>query len=1043
MPEWFRKHRMQLFLGLVGVWLALDVVSYLVAESFWFQQVGYFSELWLRLQTRFWLWVVALGGSLGYLLVNLQLAHRLKYPHISVDADLDKMPGGVIAPIEATRVVTPASFKASSSQTISKTQLGLSWLLALVLALALVAGIVLIHYGQVFVTYWQSNGSILGIAPVRPLRLQPEVIWLLFQQFSSLTWQPLVLAGITLTLIVAPACLWAFSILLSLDFSFIISNNWAKVLQFFHATSFGSQEPLFHLDISFYVFILPILELLEFWLGGLFLFGLISVSLVYLLSGNSVSEGRFPGFSPAQQRHIHVLAGCWLFTIAASYFLNCFRLLYSTRGIAYGAGYTDTHAQLPSYILLGLFALFVAGYLLYQALILPPRPSPPQSRRFPFSKPVTLALVSYPVIVIVAALFIPIFVQRLVVQPNELVRERPYIQYNINFTRKAFDLANIEVETFDPEGQLSYDDIQANDLTINNIRLWDKRPLLETNRQLQQIRLYYKFPDADIDRYTLKKEQQRSGITNDRNNNQTQPNTAELANETNNSIPLNQPAGTTEKQQVLLAARELDYNAVPPQAQTWINEHLIYTHGYGYTMSPVNTVGPSGLPYYFVRDIGFGSESLRTSSPEIRASIPINNPRIYYGELTNTYVMAPTKVAELDYPSGDENVYNRYDGRGGVSIGNIWRRLLFAKYLKNWQMIFTQNFTPETKVLFRRSIKERVQAIAPFLQYDSDPYLVVARANLEQQTDSQTPDSYLYWILDAYTSSDRYPYSDPGGYPFNYIRNSVKVVIDAYNGSVAFYIADPDDPLIQSWNKVFPQQFKLLSEMPVTLRSHIRYPIDLFDIQSEQLLNYHMIDPQVFYNREDQWQVPREIYGTETQQVQPYYLIMRLPTAKSAEFIILHPFTPTSRNNLIAWLAGRSDGENYGKLLLYQFPKQRLVYGPEQIEARINQDPAISQQISLWNRQGSRAIQGNLLVIPIEQSLLYVEPLYLEAEQTSLPTLVRVIVAYENQIAMAETLEQALDVIFRGEETTTPVILSPGDEAIPPLTDPLLPQQNE
>jgi hypothetical protein len=401
-------------------------------------------------------------------------------------------------------------------------------------------------------------------------------------------------------------------------------------------------------------------------------------------------------------------------------------------------------------------------------------------------------------------------------------------------------------------------------------------------------------------------------------------------------------------------------------------------------------------------------------------------PRIYYGELTNTYVMTSTKARELDYPSGQDNVYNTYDGTGGVAIGSLWRRLLFAEYLKDWQMLLTRNFTPQSKLLFRRNINQRIRAIAPFLRYDSDPYLVTANAG-----DDPTQ-SYLYWIVDAYTTSDHYPYSDPGKNKFNYIRNSVKVVIDAYDGKVDFYVADPQDPIITTWTTIFPKLFKPLDAMPTALRSHVRYPQDFFRIQSEQLLTYHMTDPQVFYNREDQWQVPQEIYGAEPKAVAPYYLIMKLPTAQTEEFILLLPFTPTQRTNLIAWLAARSDGEEYGKLLLYQFPKQQLVYGTEQIESLINQDPEISQQISLWNRQGSRALQGNLLIIPIERSLLYVEPLYLEAERNSLPTLVRVIVVYQNRIVMAETLDQALQAIFKPEQRSTPVIVRPLEEPILP-----------
>jgi hypothetical protein len=488
----------------------------------------------------------------------------------------------------------------------------------------------------------------------------------------------------------------------------------------------------------------------------------------------------------------------------------------------------------------------------------------------------------------------------------------------------------------------------------------------------------------------------------------------------------------------LVAARELEYRNVPPEAQTWINQHLIYTHGYGFTLSPVNIAEPSGLPTYFVKDIGTGNDegTLQTATADIAASIPIDNPRIYFGELTQSYVMTGTKVQELDYPSGDDNRYNTYDGTGGVAIASWWRRGLFSLYLRDWQMLFTQNFTPQTKVLFRRQIKERVEKLAPFLRFDSNPYLVTANvaANSSHPDSGKTDQGTLFWVIDAYTVSDRYPYSDPGQENFNYIRNSVKVVIDAYNGSVTFYSVDFNDPILQTWQRIFPQLFQPIAAMPPGLQSHMRYPPDLFWVQSQSLLTYHMTDPQVFYNREDQWQLSKEIYDAKSQQVKPYYLIMKLPEADAEEFILLYPFTPVRRNNLIAWLAARSDGENYGKRLLYQFPKRELIFGSEQIEALINQDPVISQQISLWNRQGSRALQGNLLIIPIENALLYVEPLYLEAEANSVPILARVIVIYENKIVMAETLEQALAGIFQPEGRNSETIVRPVDleEVTPP-----------
>jgi uncharacterized protein len=775
----------------------------------------------------------------------------------------------------------------------------------------------------------------------------------------------------------------SISLVLSILIAGVVSGQWMRVLPYFQGTAFDHRDPVFDRDISTYIFGLPVAELVEFWLVGMCLTGFVAVILTYLISGDSLSQGQFLGFARAQQRHLYGLGGSLMLVVSFSYWLSCDELLYSPRGVSYGASYTDIHIQLPADRVLSILALAIGVYLLWRSIYFPRQIN---------NRLLSLALGLYLMMSIGTTTILPTIVQAVVVQPNELARESPYIRQTIALTRQAFGLDNIAAQTFNPQANLTEQKIQANERIIRNIRLWDEQPLLATNRQLQQIRLYYRFPDADIDRYTLASEAKTSP-----------------------SIP--NPPTPTEQQQVLIAARELDYAAVPKQAQTWVNEHLIYTHGYGFTMSPVNRVGTGGLPEYLVKDIGTSSGSHLTTSSAVRASVPIGQPRIYYGENTDTYIMTGTKVKELDYPSGNDNVYNVYDGRGGIKIGSTWRRLLFAKYLNDWRMVLTPEFLPETKLLLRRNIDRRIRSIAPFLRYDRDPYLVAtdARGN---PTDAKDP-SYLYWIVDAYTTSDRYPYSDIGKEGINYIRNSVKVVIDAYHGSTSFYIADPSDPIVTTWAKIFPDLFKPLSAMPVNLRRHLRYPEDFFKIQSERLMTYHMTDPQVFYNREDQWQIPTEVYGDKPRLVEPYYLITSLPTIPVPEFTLLLPYTPQQRTNLVAWLAARSDGDNYGKLLLYTFPKQRLVYGPEQIEARINQDPVISSQISLWNRQGSRVIQGNLLIVPIEQSLLYVEPLYLEATQNQLPTLVRVIVAYENRIVMAETLPQALTAMFKPTATST------------------------
>ncbi len=995
----FWKWSFRLLIVFLGLWLLLDLGSRLGAEIFWFQEVGYLQVFLLRVVTRGVLWIVVAGITATYLLLNLALAQRLKYPQsLKIEsAELNSELTNFLSPDyprrNETRILAPQRFQT----------LKLRWLLPLTLVLSLLIGLMLAHYGQIALFYWNSpvNNASLPI----PALFRPETIWQLLRQIVSQIWYLGLIGGVAIAILIYPQFLLrAIAVLLSPIFAFILFQHWPKVLQYFHPTLFNSTEPLFGKDISFYVFSLPFWELLELWLMGLCLYGFVAVTLTYFLSGNSLSQGIFPGFSPQQQRHLSGMCGLLMLVVALSYWQSRYELVYSTRGVSYGASYTDVIAQLPAYTVLCIVAAAIAFYLLWRTFFWKPK-----SRYRPL---VFYGLGVYLIMVVAADIVLPAVVQYLIVLPNELQREQPYIQRTIALTRQAFDLEAIDSKGFNPQGTLTEADIQENDLTIRNIRLWDQRPLLQTNRQLQQIRPYYRFPDADIDRYTLK-----TDVTYRR------PSAPQ-----NPPEPEQEAIDSTERRQVLIAARELDYTGVPQEAQTWVNRRLIYTHGFGFTVSPVNTVGPGGLPEYFVKDISGDSSALTTSSEAIRDSIPIGQPRIYYGEIANSYVMTGTRVRELDYPSGSDNVYNSYDGLGGVEIGSAWRRWLFAMYLKDWQMVLTRDFLPDTRVLFRRNVKQRIRAIAPFLKFDSDPYLVAAAAN----EDFPKNPSYLYWIVDAYTTSDRYPYSDTGSDGINYIRNSIKVVIDAYNGSVNFYIADKSDPIIATWSRIFPNTFKPLSAMPVSLRSHIRYPVDFFKIQSERLMTYHMTDPQVFYNREDQWQIPNEIYGNETRPVEPYYLITSLPTVDFEEFILLLPYTPRQRTNLIAWLAARSDGESYGKLLLYTFPKERLIYGTEQIEARINQDPVISQQISLWNRQGSRAIQGNLLVIPIEQSLLYVEPIYLEATQNSLPTLVRVVVAYENRIVMAQTLEQALQAIFNPEVAPAPAIIRPVEEAPPP-----------
>ncbi|MGK7892517.1 MAG: UPF0182 family protein [Xenococcus sp. (in: cyanobacteria)] len=958
-----------------GLWLIFELTARIVGDFLWFQELNYLPVLLKKWQTQFILGTVTAGISCLFLWGNLIIASRFRWQWLHRKGWVKRSipylrgePPSVNLYAGNSGLSYQGNIPSFQVNTVTQTQsvFSLSLLLPLTIIFSIAIAFLVAYYTNFAFSVWQKGFGLNWTWD----KLLEAIFQSNISELSPYLW--LVAAVAIMVVFILARTTWSLIFLaafLSFVFSLIMAGNWTLFLQFLQPTSFYEVDPQFGEDISFYIFNLAVYDLSDIWLNGLFGYGLISIFLYYLLSGNSLAEGQFPGFSSFQLRHLSILGGLLMLSFSWHHWLKRFDLLYYPRGVVYGAGFTNVHVQLPLEAALSLVAIVIAFWLFIKSFTGYKKLKGTIRRR----RKILIALVPLflYLLILIGGNLTSDLVQRFIVLPNELAKETKYINRSIRMTRDAFGLNDIEAETFNPQGDLTAADIAKSHLTIENIRLWDTRPILQTNRQLQQIRLYYQFPDADIDRYILEDER------------------------------------ASTKQQVIIAARELDYNALTDRAKTWVNEHLVFTHGYGFTMSPVNQVDESGLPDYFVKDIGTEEGGLNVANETIRNSIPTENPRIYYGELTDTYIMTNTKTQELDFPSGEENVYTVYQGAGGIPIRNYGLRLLFAEYLKDWQMLFTQNFTHQTKLLLRRDIKQRVKYIAPWLRYDDDPYLVVANINQEDEQPN-----HLYWILDAYTTSDRYPYSDPGENRFNYIRNSVKVVIDAYDGDVNFYVADPADPIVLTWSKVFPQLFKLLGEMPEALQSHIRYPEDLFSIVSERLLTYHMIDPKVFYNREDQWQIPQEIYAAEALPVEPYYLIMRLPTERQEEFILLHPYTPTARPNLIAWLAARSDAQAYGKLLLYTFPKQKLVYGPNQIEALINQDPDISQQISLWNREGSRAIQGNLLIIPLQQSLLYVEPLYLEAEENSVPTLVRVIVVYENQIVMEESLEKAIAAIF-------------------------------
>ncbi len=736
------------------------------------------------------------------------------------------------------------------------------------------------------------------------------------------------------------------ALFLAFLFSAAIGSRWLDVLAFLERHTFGVAEPLFGRDVSFYVFTLPVLRLAQNLSFLLLVAAIVILTIVYVTSGGLEIADNKLRFREKPLRHLAVHVALLFLALAWGYRLDLFDLVYSSRGVVFGASYTDVHAQVLGYRALVALALAGFGVAVWDLV------------RGRYGLTVT-AFGALMIGVIVFKGLYPGAVQRLEVEPNEIDKEAPYIARNIAYTRGAFDLDAVVERPFDVTPEPQVRSLEEASATISNVRLWDWRPLLNSYSQLQEIRLYYEFEDVDVDRYDL-------------------------------------GHGPT---QVMLAAREMAVEQLAERIRTWQNVHLIYTHGYGFVMSPVNRVTEEGLPMFFVSDIP------PRVPDSLRASLPIERPEIYFGERTVNYVLAGTRVQEFDYPSGDENIYTAYEGRGGMPIAAWWRKALFAWYFGSFKLLLTDAIVPDSRLLLFRQIQERVRKLAPFLEYDGDPYLVLIDGRLE-------------WIQDAYTTTNRYPYSEPvggfGGRPINYVRNSVKVVIDAYDGDVTFYAWDERDPLLATYRAIFPDLFTPRSEMPEEVLPHLRYPEDLFTIQAEVLTAYHMQDPKVFYNREDLWHVPNEIYQGEPQPMVPYYVLLRLPDDEVPTFQLVLPFTPSRRDNMIALLAAKSDPGNYGRRVIYEFPKDRLIYGPMQVEARIDQDPMISQQITLWSQKGSSVIRGNLLVIPLENSVLYVEPLFLQAQQSQLPELTRVIATYGQRIVMEPTLEDAMLALIRG-----------------------------
>ena len=738
----------------------------------------------------------------------------------------------------------------------------------------------------------------------------------------------------------------------------VVSAQWMTILTWWHHSPFNVSDPVLGHDAAFYVFTLPILELTRGLLLGLIVLAFAGATGLYFVAGQVSLTPFGLRVEDRARTHLTWLAAAFFLVLALGAWLSRVQEIVMPSGIIQGASYADVHARMPAALALTVAGVVAAGLAVASATM--------KSTRY-----LIIAAAVYAVTLFAGQAYAAML-QRFAVTPNEQVRETPFMEYNIAATRAAFALDQVQERELPGETTLSRGSIEANRATLDNVRLWDHQPLLETFGQLQEIRPYYDFVSVDNDRYVI----------------------------------------NGQSRQVMLSVREM--NPASLSNRTWINERLVFTHGHGLTLGPVNEVTRDGLPVLFVRDL----------PPVTTVDLDITQPSIYYGEVANDYVIVRTAAQEFDYPKGEDNVYSQYAGSGGIPINSLWRKLVFAAHFRHYQILLSDDIAAESRLMFDRQIRRRVAKIAPFLVLDEDPYPVIS-------------DGRIFWIQDAYTVSDRYPYASAmGPANVNYIRNSVKVTIDAYHGAVTLYHADPSDPIAQTIARIFPSLLKPLADMPEDLRRHVRYPEGIFQMQASVYATYHMTNPAVFYNKEDQWEAPAVDSGGESRRMEPYYTMMKLPGEQSAEFIQMLPFTPRRRDNLASWMVARSDGEHYGKLLVFQFPKQTLVFGPAQVVARINQDQVIAPQITLWNQQGSQVIQGTLMVIPIEESLIYVRPLYLRAQAGRIPELTRVIVAYQNRIVMEPTLDQAISRLFgqadRTAEPPRPSASTPATAATPP-----------
>ncbi len=727
------------------------------------------------------------------------------------------------------------------------------------------------------------------------------------------------------------------ALLLSFITAISLSAWWLTLLKGMNGVALGTRDPLFNRDISFYLFRLPLISGVLGTLTTLTLLSLVATVAMYWLRNDITLPPRRASAKPRAARHLGgLLALLFVLLAIRSWIVDTSGLLFSTTGPLVGASYTDIHIALPGLYICAIAGIVAAAWVIFGIV------------REKLVWSALLATVFYVSVSVLARGIVPAAFQKLVVSPNELTRERPYLTKHIEATRMAWGLDKVEGRDLSGEVQLTIADIKRNAPTVDNVRLWERDLLMQTFKQLQEIRTYYDFVSVDDDRYTI----------------------------------------DGKYRQVHIAARELNSASLP--TRTFINERLTFTHGMGVTMAPVNQVTSEGLPVLFVKDL----------PPVSTISIKLTRPQIYYGELTSEYVFVGTGQQEFDYPAGDQNIYTKYTGRGGVQIGSFIRRVLYAFQFGSLKILLSDDIKGSARVLYRRNVMERATTALPFLDFDGDPYLMITDAG------------QLKWILDAYTTSDAYPYAQRTANGTSYMRNSVKVVIDAYDGTVDAYIADPNDPVVQTYARIFGGIFKPITAMPADIRRHVRYPGDLFRIQTQLHATYHMTQPEAFYHREDQWQIPSGLGKATNENPFMRHIIMRLPGERNPEFIFMTPFTPRGKDNLAAWMVARMDGDNYGKLSVYRFPKQSLVYGPKQIANRINQDTDISRQLTLWDQRGSEVIRGELLVIPIEESLIYVQPIYLRAEGGNIPELKRVVVAHENRVVMGETLEEGLNALF-------------------------------